>query len=57
MATYLSPPPHERLNFFFGEFFHELRKAPPQAYGTFLARAEEEFKRTGYRDKNSGGGG
>lgn len=55
MATYLAPPPHERLNVFFGEFFRELRKAPPQAYGQFLMRAEEEFKRQGYRDKNSSG--
>ena len=57
MATYLVPPPHERLNVFFGEFFREMRKAPPQAYGQFLARAEEEFKRLGYRDENPDRGG
>ena len=57
MATYLAPPPHERLNVFFGDFFREMRKAPPQVYGQFLMRAEEEFKRLGYRDKNAVGGG
>ena len=57
MAIYLSPPPHERLNVFFGDFFREMRKAPPQAYGQFLMRAEEEFNRTGYRDKTLWGGG
>ena len=56
MAIYPEPPPHERLNVFFGDFFREMRKAPPQAYGQFLMRAEEEFTRTGYRDKNAVGG-
>ena len=32
-----------------------MRKAPPQVYGQFLSRAEEEFKRQGYRDKTSEG--
>lgn len=54
MAIYDRQPAHERLNGFFGEFFRELRKAPPQAYGQFLMRAEEEFRRQGYRDKVSG---
>ena len=57
MAIYPEPPPHERLNVFFGDFFREMRKAPPQAYGQFLMRAEEEFTRAGYRDKNAVGGG
>lgn len=30
-----------------------MRKAPPEAYGAFLARAEEEFRLQGYRKKNS----
>ena len=55
MAIYTMPPPHERLNVFFGEFFNEMRKAPPQAYGAFLTRAEEEFKRLGYREENPAG--
>ncbi len=55
MTTYLNKPAHERLDNFFGEFFRELRKAPPQALGQFLARAEEEFKRQGYRETISGG--
>ena len=49
MAIYPTPLPHERLNVFFGELFREMRKADPSTYGAFLARAEEEFKRTGYR--------
>lgn len=57
MANYLEPPPHEQLSVFFGEFFKEMRKAPPQAYGQFLMRAEEEFKRLGYRDENPVKGG
>ena len=63
MAIYLPPKPHERLNVFFGDLCCEMRKAPPQAYGQFLARAEEEFRRQGYREKfnptlknNTGGG-
>lgn len=55
MAIYPNPPAHERLNVFFGEFFREMRKAPPKTYGNFLLRAEEEFKRQGYREKNSAG--
>ena len=55
MVKYLMSPAHERLNVFFGEFFREMRKAPPQAYGMFLARAEQEFKRLGYRDAVGGG--
>lgn len=51
MAFYNTPPPHERLNFFFSEFFREIRKAPPEIYGNFFVRAEEEFKRLGYREK------
>ena len=57
MATYLMPPSHERLNVFFGEFFSEMRKAPPENYGAFLMRAEQEFNRTGYRDETQNGGG
>jgi len=57
LTIYPMPLPHERLNVFFGDFFREIRKAPPQAYGNFLARAEEEFKRLGYRDANPVGGG
>ena len=56
MAIYDRQPAHERLNNFFGEFFREMRKAPPQAYGQFLARAEEEFRRQGYREKFNVGG-
>ena len=48
--------PHEQLDIFFGGFFREMRKAPPKAYGNFLAQAEEEFKRTGYRKMIRGGG-
>ena len=55
MTRYLTPPAHERLNVFFGEFFRQMRKAPPQAYGSFLWRAEQEFKRLGYRDAVGGG--
>ena len=55
MAIYLSPPPHERLSVFFGEFFREMRKANPSTYQEFLIRAEEEFKRTGYREEISTG--
>ena len=32
-----------------------MRKASPETYGAFLARAEEEFKRLGYREKISQG--
>lgn len=55
MANYIAPPPHERLNVFFDEFFRQIHKAPPQTYGQFLMRAEEEFKRLGYREKSSSG--
>ncbi len=55
MAIYTMPPPHERLSVFFGEFFKEVRKAQPEVYPAFLMRAEEEFKRLGYRDKNPAG--
>ena len=54
MAIYPSPLPRERLDVFFGEFFRAMRKAPPQAYGNFFVRAEEEFRRLGYRDKAEG---
>ena len=54
MARYFMAPAHERLNIFFGEFFREMRKAPPQAYGAFLQRAEQEFQRLGYRDAVGG---
>lgn len=54
MAIYENPPVHERLNVFFGEFFREMRKAPAQSYGQFLTRAEQEFKRQGYREKVEG---
>lgn len=57
MAIYPMPPPHERLNVFFGEFFQAMRKAESEAYGAFLMRAEEEFKRLGYRDNDAVGGG
>lgn len=56
MAIYPMPPPHERLNVFFGEFFQAMRKAESEAYGAFLMRAEEEFKRLGYRDNDAVGG-
>ena len=56
MAIYPLPPAHERLNVFFGELFREMRKAPPEIYGQFLMRAEEAFKRTGYRDETKRGG-
>ena len=52
MAIYPAPLPHERLDVFFGEFFREMPKAPPEAYGNFLMRAEEEFKRAGYRENS-----
>ena len=55
MPIYYSPPPHEQLSVFFGEFFRKMRKADPSTYGAFLLRAEEEFKRTGYREKISSG--
>ena len=55
MAIYPVPSLHERLNVFFGDLFQEMRKAPPQAYGNFLARAEKEFRRVGCREKNSAG--
>lgn len=55
MATYAATPSHERLNVFFSEFFREMRKADPSTYGAFLTRAEEEFKRMGYREKISAG--
>ena len=55
MAIYPTPRPHERLNVFFGELFREMSKAPPEAYGGFLAQAEAEFKRLGYREKNFAG--
>lgn len=48
--------PHEQLDSFFAELFREMRKAPPETYGRFLMRAEEEFKRTGYRKMIRGGG-
>lgn len=54
MAIYPPPPPHARLDVFFADMFKEMRKAPPEAYGAFLMRAEEEFRRTGYRDKAEG---
>ena len=56
MAIYPMPPPHERLNVFFGEFFNEMRKADPSTYGAFFGRAEEEFKRLGYRNNDAVGG-
>ena len=56
MAIYPTPLPREKLDVFFGEFFREMRKAPPQSYGNFFMRAEEEFKRTGYRENNLRGG-
>ena len=55
MAIYNRLPAHERLDVFFGEFFREMRKAPPEAYGEFFQRAEEEFLRQGYRKKFSSG--
>lgn len=56
MATYYTAPAHERLNIFFGEFFRQMRKAPPESYGSFLARAEQEFQRLGYRERMGGRG-
>ena len=55
MAIYNMPPPHERLDVFFGDFFQAMRKANPSDYGAFLERAEEEFQRLGYRDENPAG--
>ena len=55
MAIYPTPPAHERLNVFFGEFFREMRKAPLEAYGNFLMHAEKFFKQAGYRETTSGG--
>ena len=55
MAIYPLPPPHERLNVFFGEFFRELRKMKETVKGNYLKRIEEEFKRTGYREEDSSG--
>ncbi|MBR3497758.1 MAG: glycosyltransferase family 9 protein [Selenomonadaceae bacterium] len=46
---------HEQLNRFFGKFFHEMRKAAPSTLGKFLARAEDEFCRQGYREEISSG--
>ena len=47
--------PHERLDRFFGEFFSLMRQADPSTYFNFLRRAEEEFKRLGYREEISAG--
>ncbi len=55
MAIYLPPKPYERLNVFFGDLIREMRQAPPQDYGRFLIRAEEEFRRRGWRDTNPAG--
>ncbi|MBQ3726470.1 MAG: glycosyltransferase family 9 protein [Selenomonadaceae bacterium] len=57
MAIYNRLPAHERLNFFFGELFHEMRTADPLTYEKFFQRAEEEFLRQGYREKNPSSGG
>ena len=54
MAIYNRLPAHERLNVFFGELFHEMRKADPSTYLNFFQRAEDEFRRQGYREKISG---
>lgn len=55
MAIYPVARPHQRLEIFFDEIFHAMRKAPPQTYEQFFARIEEEFKRLGYREKISSG--
>ena len=55
MAIYNRRPAHERLSVFFGEFFHEMRKADPSTYLKFFQLAEEEFRRQGYREENSSG--
>ena len=47
--------PHEQLEGFFAELFKLMREAEPSTYHNFMLRAEEEFKRTGYREKNSEG--
>ena len=36
---------------FFGEFFRLIKQADPSTYGAFLQRAEEEFKRQGWREE------
>ena len=53
MAIYDLPPPHERLNVFFGELFARIRKNPPS---NILQIVEEKFKETGYREINTGRG-
>ena len=55
MAVYLPLSPSQRLSNFFSELFHQMRKANPSAYAAFLMRAEQEFKRLGYREKVSSG--
>ena len=46
---------HDRLDQFFEEFFRLLRQADPSTLGKFLARAEDEFCRQGYREEISSG--
>lgn len=53
MPIYNMPPPHERLNVFFGELFARLRKEKPKDYGPTLIEIEQKFHETGYRDKDS----
>ena len=43
--------PHEKLDRFFGEFFRLFRQADPSTHFNFLRRAEEEFRRVGWREK------
>ena len=47
--------PHEQLEIFFDEFFRLIVNADPSQHGAFLTRAEQEFRRAGYRDENSAG--
>ncbi len=47
--------PHEKLESFFSEFLRLIFKADPSQHGAFLTRAEQEFRRAGYRDENSAG--
>lgn len=57
MVTNFTPPAHEQLSAFFDEFFREMRKLPPEKHVSFLSRAEEGFKRFGYREQSDVGGG
>ena len=51
MATQLAP--HEQLTKFFGGWIREMNRADSSSNREFLMRAEEEFKRLGYRETAS----